>query len=557
MNRRSAFVIVAALWAAVYLPGLGSTEIKGEEGRRILPAVEMLAHGNWLVPYVGGEPYLRKPPLMNWAIALSMKMLGRRDEWAARLPSALAVLALCGVIVAVSRPRAKSALTPEVAFVASMFVLAWCGLLAKARFAGAEIEGLYVPLVGSAMVLWLAWWEQARSPCLAWTLPWVPLGFAVLTKGPLHLLFFYALVVAVLWAAREWRSLLHPAHGVGLALLAIIVAAWAVPFFQTPEAKAAMQVWHDQLVGRVSENKFDAMGYASNIPRALVDLLPWVLFVPVLWMRRHSWSGREGALVRGTLLAVAVCFVVLLLIPGVLPRYVLPLGVPLAVLLALAVTEEQVLRPPAPALRLWWRTNSGLAIGLLALAVAAPPLVVVGEMQRAKAIGEVLGAPAKLLVWPLFASAAAIVICLTVFVARRRFARPTRLAGASVALGGAASMLYAATALPFITHADNLRPLAAAIDAAIPSGQRLYLFDPEYQPLIFYLRTPYTYAPAIKDLPATVEFVLARAGNRKKLVSERPDLVLAKDFGGAEKNRVLLLQRHGGILNDAPPAGGR
>src|SRR4030095_5257703 len=114
-------------------------EIKGEEGRRILPAVEMLAHGNWLVPYVGGGPYLGKPPLMNLAIALSMKRLGRRDEWAARLPSALAVLALCGVIVAVSRPRAKSALTPEVAFVVSMFVLAWCGLLAKARFAGAEI----------------------------------------------------------------------------------------------------------------------------------------------------------------------------------------------------------------------------------------------------------------------------------------------------------------------------------------------------------------------------------------------------------------------------------
>jgi 4-amino-4-deoxy-L-arabinose transferase-like glycosyltransferase len=557
VNRRSAFVIVAALWAALYLPGLGSSEIKGEEGRRILPAVEMLEHGNWLVPYVGGEPYLRKPPLMNWAIALSMKMLGRRDEWAARLPSALAVLVLCGVIVGVSRPRVQSALTPEVAFVASMFVLGWCGLLAKARFASAEIEGLYVPLAGSAMVLWLVWWEQARSPWLIWTLPWVPLGLAVLAKGPLHLLFFYALVVAVLWVPREWRNLWHPAHGVGLALLAVIVAAWAMPFFHTPEASAAIHIWRDQFVGRVSENKFDLAGYALNLPRALIDLLPGALFVPVLWGRRHAWSGRAGAVVRGTLLAVVICFVVLLLIPGVLPRYVLPLGVPLAFLLALAVTEEQVLRPPATALRLWWRTNSGLALGLLGLAVAAPPLVVIGEIQRAKAIGEVLGAPAKLLVWPLFASAATIVICLTVFVGRRRFARPTRLAGASMALGGAASMLYAAAALPFITHADNLRPLAAAIDAAIPTGERLYLFDPEYQPVIFYLRTPYSYAPAIKDLPETAEFVLARSGNRKKLVSERPDLALAKDFGGTEKNRVLLLQRGGGIQNDAPPAGGR
>ena len=75
--------MVALLWAAIYLPGLGSTEIKGEEGRRILPAVTMLDEGDWLVPQVGGKPFLRKPPLVNWMIAGSFKMLNRRDEWAA------------------------------------------------------------------------------------------------------------------------------------------------------------------------------------------------------------------------------------------------------------------------------------------------------------------------------------------------------------------------------------------------------------------------------------------------------------------------------------------
>ena len=38
------------VWAAIYLPGLGSLEIRGEEGRRILPAVTMLQTGNYLVP---------------------------------------------------------------------------------------------------------------------------------------------------------------------------------------------------------------------------------------------------------------------------------------------------------------------------------------------------------------------------------------------------------------------------------------------------------------------------------------------------------------------------
>ena len=42
-------LIILALWAAIYLPALGSLEIKGEEGRRILPAVSMLETGNYLV----------------------------------------------------------------------------------------------------------------------------------------------------------------------------------------------------------------------------------------------------------------------------------------------------------------------------------------------------------------------------------------------------------------------------------------------------------------------------------------------------------------------------
>src|SRR5688572_4177884 len=86
-------LLVLAVWAAIYLPALGSLEIKGEEGRRILPALTMLETGNYVVPYVGGEPYLRKPPLVNWLVAGSFKLFGVRNEWAARLPSTLCVLA--------------------------------------------------------------------------------------------------------------------------------------------------------------------------------------------------------------------------------------------------------------------------------------------------------------------------------------------------------------------------------------------------------------------------------------------------------------------------------
>src|ERR1700731_503748 len=94
MSRAANLSLVVLCWAAIYLPGLGSLEIKGEEGRRILPAVTMLQTGNYLVPHVGSEPYFRKPPLVNWIVAASFKVTGVRSEWTARLPSALAILAV-------------------------------------------------------------------------------------------------------------------------------------------------------------------------------------------------------------------------------------------------------------------------------------------------------------------------------------------------------------------------------------------------------------------------------------------------------------------------------
>jgi 4-amino-4-deoxy-L-arabinose transferase-like glycosyltransferase len=68
-------LIVILVWAALYLPALGSLAIKGEEGRRILPGITMLQTGNYLIPQVGGETYFRKPPLINWLVAASFKSL--------------------------------------------------------------------------------------------------------------------------------------------------------------------------------------------------------------------------------------------------------------------------------------------------------------------------------------------------------------------------------------------------------------------------------------------------------------------------------------------------
>src|SRR5213592_4718183 len=225
MNSRiQALVIVLLVWSVVYLPALGSLAVKGEEGRRILPAIEMLKTGDYVVPQVGSNPYFRKPPLVNWLVAMSFKFFGARNEWTARLPSALSVLAVAIAFVTVAR----ASLGARGSIIAAMIWLTNIGIIEKGRLI--EIEALYVSLCGLAIIFWLSFFLQKKSPWLTWLPASVFLGLGLLAKGPTHLLFFYGIVIAVLAYWKEWRVLVHPAHFVALVVMIGVAAAWAIPF---------------------------------------------------------------------------------------------------------------------------------------------------------------------------------------------------------------------------------------------------------------------------------------------------------------------------------------
>src|SRR5467141_2307587 len=157
-----AVAAVLLVWALIYLPALGCLAIKGEEGRRILPAVRMLETGNYIVPQVGSNPYYRKPPLVNWLVAASFRFFGVRNEWTARLPSALSVLAVAIAFVTVAR----ASLGARGSVIAAMIWLTNIGIIEKGRLI--EIEALYVSLCGLAIIFWLSFWEQKKSAWLVW-----------------------------------------------------------------------------------------------------------------------------------------------------------------------------------------------------------------------------------------------------------------------------------------------------------------------------------------------------------------------------------------------------
>ena len=291
-SRTRAIAVVVLAWAMIYLPALGSIAIKGEEGRRILPAIRMLETGNYIVPQVGSNPYYRKPPLVNWLVAASFETFGVRNEWTARLPSVVSVLAVAIAFVTVAR----ASLTPKGSMLAALIWMTNIGIIEKGRLI--EIEALYVSLCGLAIIFWLSFFLQKKSPWLIWLSASVFLGLGLLAKGPTHLIFFYGIVVAVLAYSKDWRLLVHPGHFLALAVMLGIAAAWAIPFVYMTTSEVAMGKWSAQYTGRLKGIDFKFFSWIQNIPRGLIYFLPWLLLLPFArfskfhdeTQRRLAWS---------------------------------------------------------------------------------------------------------------------------------------------------------------------------------------------------------------------------------------------------------------------------
>ena len=337
-SRAGNLLIVILVWAALYFPALGSLAIKGEEGRRILPGITMLQTGNYLVPQVGGETYFRKPPLINWLVAASFKIFGRQNEWTARMPSVISVLLVAIAFATVAR----ASLGPRGSTIAALIWLINAGIIEKGRLV--EIEGLYVSLCALAIIFWLSFWEQKKSAWLIWTVPFVFLGLGWLAKGPVHLLFFYGVVIAVVWKERRWRALFHPAHFVGIAVMLGIFAAWAIPFLQATDHATATSKWSQQFTGRLRGTDFEFGRWIFNIPHGVLYLLPWVIFLPLVRSENFA-AEKDRQLARALTWGALAPFVIVDLVPGSIPRYAMPALVPAIWLLAMTLSQENLRWP--------------------------------------------------------------------------------------------------------------------------------------------------------------------------------------------------------------------
>src|SRR5438105_14226948 len=68
--RIRSLLLLVALPALILYGSLSFHLFEPDEGRYAEIPREMLVRGEWIVPYLQGEPYLDKPPLLYWLVRL-------------------------------------------------------------------------------------------------------------------------------------------------------------------------------------------------------------------------------------------------------------------------------------------------------------------------------------------------------------------------------------------------------------------------------------------------------------------------------------------------------
>jgi len=525
MKPSLALILTTFLWAGIYLPGLGSLQLQHEEPRRALPALHMLASGDWLVPRVGSDPYLRKPPLLNWAIALSCKLSGGTSEWAVRLPSVLATLALTITIVRVAGGRW---LGSEGGLIAAIFFLTNFTMLESGRLA--ELEALYVSLTGIALILWMTAWRQGVGHWQLWLLPAPFLALGMLTKGPTHLIFYYGVILPVLVFAQDTRSLRHPAHFFSLVLILGALICWAIPCSLAVSSHNPIGVWRfwwGELASRASAESgehFRLWTWLLNGPQTLKNYLPWTLLLPLLWRKETvaqlagaADSGpRELALFRGARWGMVATSVLMILLPNGSPRYIYPLIVVPCLLLGRVLTVDGGSGSPGWLHPIWSRINF-LLLTIVSVGIVAMPFAAHGDrwIIQWMCLGTILAGG----LW-IFALANAPPRLGPVPVSiSNRLAGQAITSAAVTAIG---MMLFALVIMPPINSTNTHRPreVAAAIRDALPTAAELWVLEDQYRPFWYYLEPNVRYFHRLTDLPPQAHYILVPTAQTKSYLQD-------------------------------------
>ena len=297
----------------LWLIGLGNLPLRDwDEGTYAIVAREIYRTGNWLYPTIQGDPFLLKPPLMQWLIAICYH-IGGVQEFTTRFPGAFLTALGVPLLYLIGRLAFRENLP---ALFSALVYLTLLPVVRHGRLA--MLDGMTI----SFFLLLLFCVLKARDNKKYALGIGFCLGLITLTKGMLVVVLAGIAGLFIL-ANKQLAILKNPFLWIGMLLGNFPAIAWYFAQWQHYgdiflEVHFQSQAF-DRLGKAVEGNKGPVWYYLLEV---IKYGFPWLLFLPGgLYL---SWKNRDTAWGCLTLIGTIVYFAIVSLMGTKLPWYIMP-----------------------------------------------------------------------------------------------------------------------------------------------------------------------------------------------------------------------------------------
>jgi len=355
---RASALLPIFLAAIVYLISTtGRAVTDYDEGYYVQPAMHMVESGNWVTPYVNGVRFLEKPPLLYWVTATSFKIFGVH-EFALRLPSALAVIALVWIVMLIVRMFGDE----QTVFAAGLGTAFSAGTY---LFTRETLHDVWLVLfLALSVYAFLKWYKNPLHPLRPALLFYGAIAGGFLCKSLVGVAFPLGIVVMFFLLSREcprWKTL-HLLPGFLLFLLLAVPWHWLAAV-QNPGFLHFFFV-EEQFLRFLGMRELPVLW---SVPLwlfwalILVWFIPWTAFLPAAFYVNRKPDNNDLRI----LIRIAVAWAVVVLgffsLTTRLEHYVFP------ALPALSIFVAAAMKGPEDSRAMLWGFRGLAILGILAL----------------------------------------------------------------------------------------------------------------------------------------------------------------------------------------------
>jgi 4-amino-4-deoxy-L-arabinose transferase-like glycosyltransferase len=463
-----------ALSLACFLPGFVSLQpMDRDEPRFAQASKQMLETGDFVDIRFQDEARHKKPVGIHWlqsAAVASAEALGLPEARTAiaayRLPSLIGAVAM----VLLTYWAALAFTGRREALIAAAFIAASVILMVEARLAktDAVLGACSVAAMGALARAYLAR-GVARLPFSTVLIFWVAIGFGILIKGPMIVMFagLCALALSIRERSARWLAPLRP--WLGLAIVLLFTAPWFIAIAVKSGGAFYSAAIGDDLLGKVGTGQQSHWGPPGYYLVAFFATA-WPMAAFTAMAIPFMWRSRADDAIAFLIAWIAPSWVLFEAFSTKLPHYVMPLYAALAVATVMAMSRGEV----GP------HRRGAKAVALLI------PFIPIGLTLGLVAAAWHLGDPLPLAALPVLGAASLVAVLAWVSFSRANIAEASLAGIASSALIAIGVLGLAQPLLHALKLSPRLAEVARSLDCPQPRIGTLGYREPS---LVFLTRT--------------------------------------------------------------------